>query len=112
VEHGERPVPVATPRALSLVCFLNDDFSGGATAFPEREFTLQPWCGMAVVFAPELLPRAEPVTEGTKYTVTARYHVPPVRRTLAAEVQAEHELRKAVLQEEHAGHQAVCESRA
>jgi predicted 2-oxoglutarate/Fe(II)-dependent dioxygenase YbiX len=112
VEHHNRPTRDATSRALSLVCFLNDDFGGGATAFPAREFTLQPWCGMAVVFAPDMPHGAEPVTEGTKYAVTAWYHLPPVRRTLAAEVQAEHELWETVLQEEHTGHQAVCEIRA
>jgi hypothetical protein len=30
-----------------------------------------------VVFAPVLLHRADPVTAGTKYVITAWYHVPP-----------------------------------
>jgi predicted 2-oxoglutarate/Fe(II)-dependent dioxygenase YbiX len=105
VEHRDTPAPGETPRALSVVCYLNDDFSGGATAFPEREFAFQPWCGMTVIFPPAMLHRAEPVLAGTKYAITAWYHVPPVRRTLSAEVAVEHHPRAAVLREEYAGRQ-------
>jgi predicted 2-oxoglutarate/Fe(II)-dependent dioxygenase YbiX len=111
VDHRDTPAPGATPRALSVVCYLNDDFLGGATSFPEREFAFQPWAGMALVFPPELLHRAEPVVEGTKYAVTAWYHIPPARRSLTAEVQAEHELWESLLEKEHAGHQPIGKSR-
>jgi prolyl 4-hydroxylase len=77
VEHRDSPARGATPRALSLVAYLNEDFSGGATTFMEPAIVVAPQSGMAVVFAPELLHRAEPVTAGTKYVVTAWYHVPP-----------------------------------
>jgi hypothetical protein len=56
-DHRDTPELGATPRALSLVCYLNDDFTGA--------------------FSPVLLHRAEPVTSGTKYVITAWYHVPP-----------------------------------
>jgi hypothetical protein len=80
VEHRDTPSLGATPRALSLVWYLNDDFSGGATAFLDGEVALQPLTGVVAAFLPTLLHRAEPITAGTKYAVTAWYHVPP-RRT-------------------------------
>jgi predicted 2-oxoglutarate/Fe(II)-dependent dioxygenase YbiX len=80
IEHRDSPSLGATPRALALVWYLNDDFSGGATAFLDGDVTLQPLTGVVVTFAPTLLHRAEPVTAGTKYVVTAWYHVPPARK--------------------------------
>jgi len=80
VEHRDTPSPGATPRALSLVWYLNDDFAGGATVFLDGEVTLQPLTGVVAAFLPTLLHRAEPVTSGTKYAVTAWYHVPPLSR--------------------------------
>lgn len=77
VEHRDSPAAGATPRALSLVCYLNDDFAGGATTFAEPDLAVSPPAGTAVVFSPVLLHRAEPVTAGTKYVITAWYHVPP-----------------------------------
>lgn len=66
------------PRALSIVCYLNDDFDGGATVFADPGVRVHPATGAAIVFSPELLHRAEPVTRGTKYAVTAWYHrLPP-----------------------------------
>jgi predicted 2-oxoglutarate/Fe(II)-dependent dioxygenase YbiX len=56
---------------------LNDDFAGGATAFAQPDIAISPLGGVAVVFSPVLLHRAEPVTSGTKYAITAWYHVPP-----------------------------------
>jgi predicted 2-oxoglutarate/Fe(II)-dependent dioxygenase YbiX len=77
IEHRDSPAIGATPRALSLVCYLNDDFAGGATAFAQPDIAISPLGGVAVVFSPVLLHRAEPVTSGTKYAITAWYHVPP-----------------------------------
>ncbi len=79
VAHRDSPAPGATPRALSLVCYLNDDFQGGATAFAEPDITLSPLCGVTVAFSPDLMHQAQPVTAGVKYVVTAWYHVPPGR---------------------------------
>ncbi len=78
VQHRDSPAPGATPRALSLVCYLNDDFTGGTTTFAEPDLTLSPLAGAVAVFSPVRLHRAEPVTAGTKYVITAWYHVPPV----------------------------------
>ncbi len=77
VEHRDSPALGATPRALSLVCYLNDDFTGGATTFAEPDLALSALAGAVAVFSPVLLHRAEPVTAGTKYVITAWYHVPP-----------------------------------
>ena len=79
IEHRDTPELGATPRALSLVWYLNDDFSGGATAFLDGDVTLHPLSGVVVAFMPTLLHRAEPVIAGTKYAIIAWYHVPPKR---------------------------------
>jgi predicted 2-oxoglutarate/Fe(II)-dependent dioxygenase YbiX len=77
VDHRDTPALGKTPRALSLVCYLNDDFTGGATVFADPDITVLPRTGDVVMFSPVLLHRAEPVTAGTKYIITAWYHVPP-----------------------------------
>jgi len=75
-DHRDSPAPGATARALSVVCYLNADFDGGATIFPECDLRVQPESGIAIVFAPELLHRAEPLARGRKYAITAWYHRP------------------------------------
>jgi predicted 2-oxoglutarate/Fe(II)-dependent dioxygenase YbiX len=77
VEHRDTPALGATPRALSLVCYLNEDYTGGETVFADPAVRVSPLCGAVVVFSPVLLHRAEPVLAGTKYVITAWYHVPP-----------------------------------
>jgi prolyl 4-hydroxylase len=77
VEHRDTPELGATPRALSLVCYLNDDFTGGQTIFITPEVTIPIVTGTVVAFSPILLHRAQPVITGTKYVITAWYHVPP-----------------------------------
>jgi predicted 2-oxoglutarate/Fe(II)-dependent dioxygenase YbiX len=77
VDHRDTPALGATPRALSLVCYLNDNFSGGETVFADPDISIPPKSGMAVGFSPLLLHRAQPVTGGCKYVITAWYHVPP-----------------------------------
>ena len=73
IEHRDSPARGASPRLLSLVCYLNADFSGGATAFSEPAAVVQPQAGLAIAFAPERSHRAEPVTSGTKYAITGWY---------------------------------------
>ncbi len=77
VEHRDTPELGATPRALSLVCYLNDDFTGGETVFTKPEITIPIVTGTVVAFSPILLHRAEPIITGTKYVITAWYHTPP-----------------------------------
>lgn len=76
VDHRDT-LTLGAPRSLSLVCYLNDDFSGGATVFPELGIAVQPQTGLTIVFSPLLMHRAEPVLDGIKYAITAWYHVPP-----------------------------------
>jgi len=76
IDHRDSPAKGASPRVLSIVCYFNDDFSGGATVFPERSLTVSPERGLALVFVPELLHRGEAVTAGTKYVMTAWYLTP------------------------------------
>lgn len=77
VDHRDSPDLGATPRTLSLVAYLNEDFTGGETVFADPAVTVSPVAGTVVAFAPVLLHRAAPVTAGTKYVVTAWYHRPP-----------------------------------
>ena len=74
VDHRDSPSIEATSRRLSLVCYLNENFTGGELHFPELELALVPASGIVVAFTPALLHRAEPVRSGTKYAVTAWYH--------------------------------------
>ena len=74
VDHRDGPTPGPIQRALSLVCYLNDDFTGGQTTFSELGVSVAPQTGLAIVFPPHLLHRAEPVASGRKYVVTAWYH--------------------------------------
>jgi predicted 2-oxoglutarate/Fe(II)-dependent dioxygenase YbiX len=77
VEHRDTPSDGGTTRVLSLVCYLNDDFDGGATTFAESGVRVRPQSGLVVAFAPQLLHAAEPVIAGTKYAITAWYHARP-----------------------------------
>jgi predicted 2-oxoglutarate/Fe(II)-dependent dioxygenase YbiX len=74
VAHRDTPDRGTTPRVLSLVCYLNDDYTGGATVFPESGVRVRPESGLVIAFAPTLLHAAEPVTSGTKVVITAWYH--------------------------------------
>jgi predicted 2-oxoglutarate/Fe(II)-dependent dioxygenase YbiX len=73
-DHRDAPLGGPVVRTLSLVCFLNDDFSGGDLVFPEHNLTVRPQAGILVAFPPAYLHRAEPVTCGTKFAITAWYH--------------------------------------
>jgi predicted 2-oxoglutarate/Fe(II)-dependent dioxygenase YbiX len=75
VDHRDTPLEGGTPRVLSILCYLNDDFQGGATAFPDLDFAFEPVAGTAIVFPPTYLHRAEPIASGEKYVITAWYHV-------------------------------------
>lgn len=77
VDHRDGPTPGAQHRVLSLVCYLNDRFGGGATTFSELGVSVSPLAGIVIAFSPEYLHRAEPVTQGKKYVVTAWYHAHP-----------------------------------
>lgn len=51
---------------LTLVFYLNEDFKGGETDFPELKRTITPRRGRALLFQHRILHEASPVHEGTK----------------------------------------------
>lgn len=60
-----------TPRRISAVGFLNDNFKGGQLSFDLMNFTYEPVAGDIVVF-PSNFPYmhgSRPVIEGTKYSI-------------------------------------------
>ena len=74
LDHRDTPEIGATPRVLSLVWYLNDDFTGGETRFINPDIIVTPVAGVAIAFSPVLMHRAEPIGSGTKFAVIAWYH--------------------------------------
>ncbi|HEV7377822.1 MAG TPA: 2OG-Fe(II) oxygenase [Pyrinomonadaceae bacterium] len=58
-------------RYFTVVCYLNDDFEGGQTSFPQLYYRITPRCGKAVIFPATYLHCAEPVTSGEKYILVS-----------------------------------------
>jgi hypothetical protein len=56
-------------RYFSVVCYLNSDFEGGTTWFPNLGYRAIPQCGKAIIFPSKYLHAAEPVLEGEKYVL-------------------------------------------
>lgn len=60
-------------REFSSILYLNDDFMGGRTEFPEQKVSVKPKAGMAIVFEansryPHLVSEVE---SGTRYTIAS-----------------------------------------
>jgi hypothetical protein len=51
---------------LTFMVYLNDDFEGGATSFPEPELNITPRTGNALLFQHAILHAGERVVRGTK----------------------------------------------
>ena len=58
-------------RYFSVVCYLNDDFSGGLTSFPGLNYAATPETGKAIVFPSNYLHCSEPVTSGEKIVLVS-----------------------------------------
>jgi predicted 2-oxoglutarate/Fe(II)-dependent dioxygenase YbiX len=72
--------PGLEDRYLSVVCYLNDDFSGGQTSFPGLNYVATPQSGKAIVFPSNYLHGSEPVTSGEKFVLVSWINGPrPVR---------------------------------
>lgn len=56
-------------RYFSVVCYLNSNFEGGTTWFPNLGYRAVPKCGKAIIFPSKYLHSAEPVVEGEKYVL-------------------------------------------
>ncbi len=54
---------------ITLVFYLNDDFAGGETEFPELKRTIRPVRGTALLFQHRVLHAALGVTSGVKYAL-------------------------------------------
>jgi predicted 2-oxoglutarate/Fe(II)-dependent dioxygenase YbiX len=54
---------------LTFLVYLNDDFAGGCTDFPDLEKRVAPRAGMALLFQHHLLHEGCVVTQGVKYVV-------------------------------------------
>lgn len=60
-----------TGRAISAVCYLNDDYEGGEIEFPHFNVKIKPQAGMLILFPSNFAYShiAHPVTKGTKYAM-------------------------------------------
>lgn len=54
---------------LTLVIYLNDEFEGGSTTFPQQGVTVNPELGKAVLFEHSLMHEGAIVSKGLKYIV-------------------------------------------
>lgn len=56
-------------RYFSVVCYLNSDFEGGSTWFPNLSYRAIPQSGKTILFPARYLHSAEPVLDGEKYVL-------------------------------------------
>jgi predicted 2-oxoglutarate/Fe(II)-dependent dioxygenase YbiX len=54
---------------LSLVLYLNDDYKGGETVFPDLALEIKPEVGKILLFPPNLRHMSKPISLGAKYIV-------------------------------------------
>jgi predicted 2-oxoglutarate/Fe(II)-dependent dioxygenase YbiX len=67
-------------RAISAICYWNDDYEGGEIEFPNFNIKIKPEPGMLLLF-PSNYPYkhiAHPVIEGTKYAIVTWIHDRPL----------------------------------
>lgn len=64
-------------RYFSIVCYLNDDFCGGQTSFPGRDYCVAPETGKAIVFPSNYLHGSQPVKDGEKFVLVSWINGPP-----------------------------------
>ncbi|MFO7567725.1 MAG: 2OG-Fe(II) oxygenase [Enhygromyxa sp.] len=62
---------------LSVLLFLNDDFTGGAIEFPSAGRVVEPRVGRAIVFPHELVHRDLSVEQGSKFVLEAEVFYSP-----------------------------------
>ena len=64
-------------REVTVIVYLNDDFSGGTTTFPKLEYAVVPRAGHVLLFPSRYRHRADEVTEGIKYVVAGFFRTAP-----------------------------------
>jgi prolyl 4-hydroxylase len=74
---------IGGPRISTVIIYLNDDYSGGGTHFPQIGYTVKPQKGKAVLFhnvdadfkiIPEALHGGQPVLDGEKWIANKWFH--------------------------------------
>lgn len=65
----EVELPDGRRSLLTLVIYLNDDFEGGRTDFPELGVEIEPRAGRALLFQQRVVHIATEVTRGAKYVL-------------------------------------------
>lgn len=67
-------------RALSAICYLNDDYEGGEIEFPQFKVKIKPEPGMLLLFPSNFAYQhtAYPITSGTKYALVTWLHDRPL----------------------------------
>lgn len=63
--------PSLERRYFSVVCYLNDDFTGGETVFPGLGYAVTPETGKAIVFPSDYLHGSKPVISGEKFVLVS-----------------------------------------
>jgi len=58
-------------RYYTVLCYLNDDFEGGRTHFPDLNYAVAPHCGKAILFPSRYQHCGEQVTSGEKYLLVS-----------------------------------------
>jgi predicted 2-oxoglutarate/Fe(II)-dependent dioxygenase YbiX len=66
----------AARRQISVVVFINDDFTGGALHVIDARHVVQPAPGLLVAFDAGLLHEVEPVGEGIRYAIVDWFYDP------------------------------------
>lgn len=58
-------------RYFSVVCYLNDNFTGGRTLFPTLNYAVTPEAGRAILFPSDYLHGSEPIISGQKFAIVS-----------------------------------------
>jgi Rps23 Pro-64 3,4-dihydroxylase Tpa1-like proline 4-hydroxylase len=66
-------------RVLTLILYLNDNFTGGRTLFQELEHTETPAAGSCLIFHSRLVHSGEAIQSGSKIAVVGMLAKPPAR---------------------------------
>lgn len=67
-------------RAFTVILYLNDDFAGGETAFPNLAYQCRPAPGRVLVFLSTELHAGQPVSGGEKTVLVQWVHFPGTRQ--------------------------------
>lgn len=67
-------------RAISAICYLNDDYEGGEIEFPLHKVKIKPEAGMLILFPSNYAYQhiAHPVLSGSKYAIVTWIHDQPL----------------------------------